>query len=377
MFDTPDEIPHTEGFFHGKCILIVSAEPWNGLQMSKHHLAEALAARGNRILWLDAPKNGLGPITLSTDGVVERVGYRHWLRGVNRLPVFVQRWYSRHLLRSIETCAGQRVDIIWRFDPSRLGHLPREGRRSIFHPVDYKVLEAESSAAREADLVLTSSKDILDRVQEIAPAALALNIGHALDPRWLDVLETMTVHSRNPRPVVTYAGNLAIQYMDWEVLHAEVIANHQADFRFVGPGAPQLTDPWFLKFREQPNVQFIGPLPKEKMIPELRQADVLVLCYRSDLWPQQLSNPHKVLEYLSTGNVIVASATSEYEGTSPMVMPMANKRWEHPVLLAEVLNDLGRYNAPELRAARIAIARSRTTTIQVENIERILQAGRP
>lgn len=368
-----DEMPHTGGFLQGKCILIISAEPWNGLHMSKHHLAEALVARGARILWLDRPSCGFGPVTLQRDGCVERVGYHHWLRGIERLPKTVQRWYHGKLLAAIEASSGQQVDMVWSFDGSRLVHFPRAGRLFIFHPVDLTVLDARPEAARVADLVLTVSRTILNRIQLLAPDVPAFHIGHALDPIWLSGSRPNVAHAAGKRPVVACAGNMAIRYLDWEVLHAEAAAHPEADFRFIGPYDPLPTDPWFLRLRKLSNVAFKGLHSKEQMVPELRAADVLLLCYRADLWPDELSNSHKLLEYLSTGDVIVASATDEYAGIEADVLLMANSRWEHPVLLAQVLNDMERYNAPERRAARIAMAAAHTTTAHVDQLERIIQ----
>lgn len=353
---------------------MISAEPWNGLQMSKHHLAEALAERGNRVLWLDPPLTGVGPTTIRKDGAVERISYHHWLRGINRLPIAIQRWYHGTLLNAIERCVAGRVDIVWSFDTSRMTVFPRADRLFIFHPVDIAVLDAGPGTARRADLIFTSSEVIFKRARQLAPDVAAKNLGHALPPHWLQVATARNTDTTRKRPVATCAGNMSIRFLDWEVLHTEARDNPGADFRFVGPFDPLAENPWFRSIRKLPNVTFIGPLSKEQMVPELRSADVLLLCYRADLWPEELANPHKLLEYLSTGNVIVASATSEYAGTAPSLLRMAIERWEHPALLAQVLNDLEHCNATGPRQARMELARSHTINSQLDLIERTIQS---
>lgn len=354
-----------------KCILLISPEPWHGLRMSKHHWAEALAKRGNRVLWLDAPRRGRGRVQITHTPPVERVAYHHWLRGVNRMPESVQRYYGDRLIRQIEKEAGQRIDIVWSFDMSRLACFSKEGRLSIAHPVDLFMVPLGRIHFNHADLVLTSSEPIRSGVLELAPDAKAICIGHALDERWLQ--RRSERHASRPgRPVVCCAGNMAIRYLDWEVLATEVQAHPNVDFRFIGPCIPEPQHASYHVVRAQPNTTFTGLLAKEDLVDELCRADALLLCYRSDRWSAQLSNPHKLLEYFATGNPIVASFTSEYANVSGDVLRMAHERLEHPALLAEVLADLPAQQTSTLRAARMAIAQAANFGSLLDRVEQAL-----
>ncbi|MBP9080110.1 MAG: glycosyltransferase [Flavobacteriales bacterium] len=339
--------------------------------MSKHHWAEALAARGNRVLWLDAP--GTAPLYgAAQGGPVEHLVQTHWLRGVNRMPIRVQQWYSARAIKRIEAWAGQKVDLVWSFDTTRLLQLPKKGRIVIRHPVDLFMLEAGSSAFADADLLLTTSDAIARPLRQMASTTPLLNLGHGLDSRWTTPYPDKAPRPVDKRPVVACAGNMAIPFLDWEVIHQEVTGHPTVDFRFIGPCTPAPTDPWFKRVAASPNVIFTGFMPLKQLIPELYRADVLLLCYRADLWPQQLSNPHKLLEYLATRNPVVASATSEYEGMPPKLIAMARHRWDHPALLSTVLANLDDWNTADVRAARSSFARSRTIEAQLTRVEQAL-----
>lgn len=356
------------GLLRHKCILLISPDPWEGLQMSKHHWAGALAARGNRVLWLDAP--GTRPMA-GKNMPVEHFVQSHWLRGANRLPARVQRWYSAHEVKRIEALARTHVDLIWSFDTTRLLHLPKQGRTIIRHPVDLFMLDAGADAFRDADLVLTSSTPILHKVSTLVGDMKTLMIGHGLDPRWFRVHRTPApITSR--RPVVGYAGNMSISYLDWEVIAAEVDQHPEVDFRFIGPCTPEPDLAAYRRVRNAQNTTFTGLLGKEAMIYALQQSDVLLLCYRADQEPEQLSNPHKMLEYLATGKPIVASYTSEYAATPGNLLYMARERWEHPLLLACVLKTEAVAPDPALQQARIALAKAANMEVLLDRVEQAL-----
>lgn len=306
---------------------------------------------------------------LTTHGVVERVAYRHGLRGVNRMPAIVQRWYHDALLRRIEKLAGQKVDVVWSFDTSRFLRFSKNDRLFIMHPVDLAVAVLGSSGVRKADLVLTVSEELRKAILAVAPKAHVINMGHGIDVRWL---EGHRIDTRKERPRVCISGNMAIRFLDWEVLANEVIANPTVNFHFIGPCSPEPSDVHYQSIRACRNVTFTGLLGAERMMEELHSADVLLLCYRADLWPKELSNSHKILEYLATGKPIVASNTGTYGHAPEGLLYMANDRWEHPALLRKILNDLPGYDTPTLRTLRKEHAAAHTVERLLERVERSL-----
>ncbi len=138
----------------GKRILLFSPEPWQGLHMSKHHLAQALAKRGNTVYFVDPPRPGNKGFVCERIGDVQVVRYRHWLRGVNRMPLWVNRWYYKRLILDLSRTYRRPVrhplelryepDAVvprWRWEeapaPRRLRYSLHRSRNSSPRPTSY------------------------------------------------------------------------------------------------------------------------------------------------------------------------------------------------------------------------------------------------
>src|SRR6185503_8797634 len=78
---------------------------------------------------------------------------------------------------------------------------------------------------------------------------------------------------------------------------------------------------------DRPNVRLYGRVDRARLIPALREAHLLLLCYRPDKYGPFVANSHKLLEYLATGNPAVCSYTQEYEDRSDLLL-MARERWD-------------------------------------------------
>ena len=83
---------------------------------------------------------------------------------------------------------------------------------------------------------------------------------------------------------------------------------------------------------------------------------------------RERANPHKVLEYLSTGNPIVGSFTMEY-APSTSLFCMAAEGADLNTTFNEALRDHATLNAPAERARRIAFAKERAMGRLIERIE--------
>jgi hypothetical protein len=67
-------------------------------------------------------------------------------------------------------------------------------------------------------------------------------------------------------------------------------------------------------------VEFTGLKTKDELVPMVREADILIFSFMTDNRLLERANPHKVLEYLSTGNVIMGSWTLEYAPHQHLLM---------------------------------------------------------
>lgn len=357
----------------GKRILLFSPEPWHGLHMSKHHLSQELAARGNSVYFLDPPRPGNSGFSMEAQGDVTVVRYRHWLRGVNRLPQALNRWYYKRLVREIAKRTGGAFDIIWCFDTSRMQSFPEGIGYKLLHLADYDILYIGKGLIPTADIILTTSKVVADEVAGRTKAR-TVYIGHALDGRWLKGIDDLVDRVAGPPRSVVFAGQLAISYNDWEGFLRITKTHPELSFTFIGPFDPAFPEPALHEMLRLPNVIFTGLMTKDQLIPHVRAADILLFGFRSGTRAKERANPHKVLEYLSTGNVIAGSYTMDYLGRGDL-MCMTPEGGDLSATFDQALRDHHILNGPQYRSARIAFAKERSMEGLIQRIESELTIG--
>lgn len=84
-------------------------------------------------------------------------------------------------------------------------------------------------------------------------------------------------------------------------------------------------------------------------------------------------NSHKILEYLSTGNLIVSSALSVYKELNLFPMSIKADNSDYIELFEKVVQNFSELNNIALRKKRIAFAMDNTYVKQIERIERHLE----
>jgi hypothetical protein len=178
-----------------------------------------------------------------------------------------------------------------------------------------------------------------------------------------------------PRLVV-YAGQFFNTYIDWAALLTVAREHPALTFRYIGNLDPGYPDPTFQQLRTEPNVEFTGLRTKDELIPLVREADILMFSFMTDSRMLERANPHKVLEYLSTGNVIMGSWTLEYAPHQHLLM-MAPERADFVATFRRTVERFAELNAPERRAERIAFAQERTIEHLLERVATLIaQHGR-
>jgi glycosyltransferase involved in cell wall biosynthesis len=132
----------------------------------------------------------------------------------------------------------------------------------------------------------------------------------------------------------------------------------------------------FVRFLQHaPNVILHGPVASDVLAAGMRDIDCFVLSYSLHSTESDRSNSHKILEYLSTGQVVVSSRISSYAGREDLLrMPAGDDDSELPGLLRDTLSRLDEFNAPPLRGIRQAFALDNTYPKQVDRIRQALQS---
>jgi hypothetical protein len=374
-----------------KTILIVSPNEWGTIRVSKHHYAIELAERGNRVFFLNPPDaKAKARIRIEATDVVglSVVTYRPFIP-------FTIRFRSRALFNVISSAhvrwvlkrIGGGIDIVWCFDVNLYSDLRWfDAPIRIFHPVDQIVEAHQRDVALSASLVLTVSEEILKNVPDSdIPSRL---IGHGLGAAFAtratatrtELSEDSAAHIR-----VGYVGNLLIPYLDRQTIHELVVHHPQVEFNFWGPssardsnvgGIDSAESNTFVEFlRFSPNVILHGRQPPDIIAEQLFMMNMMLICYATANDPNRGCNSHKILEYLSTGRVIVSSHVPDYSDRPELIrMVPTVDNTALPALFAETIRDLKALNSPTLRQARIRFALENTYAKQIDRVEALLSS---
>lgn len=355
-----------------KTILILSPEPWGRSFVSKHHYAGLLAERGNRVYFAGPPDSATGVELVAEYPGLRTLHYKPLIRGVNRLPSGIRTFLNRRQIREILGMIGSPIDVVWSFDPFRLQDLTLFGECvKIYHPVDLHTTPLEQQVARTADVIFSTAHKFLERLPADKPKHF-INHGlaeHFLQPP-LEIDFTAAPSSVN----VGYVGNLHYEHLDCQTLMRIVGDNTGCHFYFIGPFGPnnlsrsernaQLVQ-WL---RKQPNVTLLGPKPSKELPSYLAQMDMFLMCYTGNTMVAQTANPHKLLEYLSTGRVAVTHYIDEYRGHRDLV-EMVDSNTDLPRRFSEVVRNLNAFNSDVARRSRVDFASQNTYAKHIDEIE--------
>jgi glycosyltransferase involved in cell wall biosynthesis len=348
-----------------KNILLISPESWSHIFVSKHHYAIELARRGHHVYFLNPPDpahhNQLGMI----DSGIERLyilNYPGQLKGMRFLPAIFRRQLNRQFLQRLEVLAGCRVDVVWNFENSRFFDLGFAGNRlKIYHQVDLNQDFHVKEAAASADICFCTS-DLIRNV--VAPYnKRVFKIHHGTSAAAIDAFR-QKVSKNNDRVTALYIGNLDMPYLDHELLLA-VVSNFQ-DVRFLLVGPYRSDGTFYRTFKSFQNIEWVGKVPAEDIPLYLEKADIFLVMYATRYHRDQ-SSPHKFMEYLASGKVIVATYTDEYKDKRDL-LAMCEKNEAYPALFAEVVANLSQYNSERLLDERKAFALENSYARQLDRI---------
>lgn len=200
-------------------------------------------------------------------------------------------------------------------------------------------------------------------------------INHGLRKEFLDpVLDCNALNLRSGRASVCYLGNLQYRYIHLETITKIVNQNTNVDFYFIGPngksnfGVDQFFD--YSELEEKQNTFFLGLIEGNKVASLLGCFDAFLICYESND-KSALSNLHKVLEYLSTGKVVVSTYSDQYKNKRNL-LEMVDHIEEYPERFNSVINNLDLHNSSEKIEIRRRYAKENTYSKHIERIESII-----
>jgi len=383
-----------------KNILIISPQAWGNMFISKHHYAIGLARRGNRVFFLNPPDASRGNIQIVSSETEPNLWFiRHRLRfpyklRFHALPLFhaLMKFQVGRILRAID----RPIDIVWSFDLGYLYPFRFFGKTlKIFHPVDEPLTTAAIRAATGADILFSVTREIVQKYERFPIPRHVINHGVAdeflLTPATSARLATTADPAPGaPTPVrIGFSGNLLRPDIDREIFLKIIRENPDVVFECwgsykqgqsnIGEAADHATAAFSAALLELPNIILHGAVPSSRLAKEIHRMDGFLICYDIQKDQSRGTNYHKVMEYLSTGKVIISNNITTYKD-QPGLVCMTGER-EHnrqlPALFREVTGRLAEYNAPAACSRRISFARENTYAKQLERIEVILETVRP
>jgi hypothetical protein len=383
-------------YLTGKTILVISPQAWGNMLISKHHYALELARRGNQVYFLNPPDNDHWNLK-GTDKrikihvsnldpnlfLVDQVLYFPYLLKFHARNIY--NLLIKKQIRNLLEVIGKPVDIIWSFDLGNLFPLSyfKEGVYKVFHPVDEPGDRRAILAAKGADIIFSVTHEILDKYENYKVRRCFIN--HGLADEFAEVYYENEV--RPDRVQAGMSGNLLRTDLDRKTLLKIVQDNRDVDFHFFGShkgGESNIsgkvdadTESFLKELHSFANVNMRGVLKTKELAVYLNKMDMLLICYDIDKDQSRGTNYHKVMEYLSTGKVIVSNNITTYRD-EPDLVHMTGSRQDNnelPAIFKETVLNLHYYNRQGAVEKRKQFARQNTYKRQLDSINLEIEIG--
>lgn len=372
-----------------KTILIVSPQKWTNMFISKNHYAAELAKRGNRVFFLNPPAQGrsrvgdricMNPSPIPGLTLIDHHLFFPYRLKFHALPLFhrLMQRQVKDLLRKI----GTPVDIIWSFDIGNLYPFRLFGKdpAKIFHPVDEPLNRAAIESAKDADIIFSVTREILQKYTQFpAPGHL---INHGVSEEFLLPVD---VHKHRAEPIrIGFSGNLLRPDIDRPILLQIIRENPAIVFECWGTFTPaksvleggdqQEAMAFIEQLKTLQNVTLHGAIPSSQLAASIHRMDGFLICYDIQKDQSKGTNYHKIMEFLSTGKVIVSNNVTAYSDRPDLVTMVTDREHNRglPGLFRKVMVSLDSYNSPDLQTARITTAGENSYKKQIDRIEAIL-----
>lgn len=383
-------------------ILIISPNAWGNLQVSKHNYAIELAKQGNKVYFINPPNRDpmvknyqIYPIDevdnlyiinifLPKIRVVDFLRYRF---GITQILDF----YLLQLFKKISKQENLFFYQIWNFDPNLHGYFNRYlGTKKIFFIADQIKLNAQKRSAKKVDAVISVANEILQQFKMINKNCFLIN--HGLNKHYenaarkkLKALEQQNINTIvDKRIQVGYIGNLLMSFLDELNLKKTVLENPNVDFHFWGAYSKENnnllatynasiynTVQWIKENCK--NTHFYGVKKASEIVKELDSIDVFMYINSSVKDDNGGANSHKILEYLSTGKVIISTYLSYYSELAFFPMTGKGEEDNYTKLFSSVINNLEAYNSVVQQTKRVHYALENTYEKNIQKINQFLQ----
>jgi len=369
-----------------KTILIISQDDWGTMMISKHHYAIELAKKGNRVYYNNGPDQRKilkkGEIRIKESGIENLYLVHHrfifpYIIKFHNRPLF-NFFVKRHIARIIRAI-GVKPDMVWSFDLSDtipLRYFPKDCLK-LYMPVDEPVNQTAIDSAKGADVIVSVTNEILEKYKRYQVNRHFIN--HGVSDIFLDKNIPLKEGSEIR---VGMSGNFLRPDIDRKTILEIIQQNPTVVFELWGGISVKDTnlanesneDNSTLEFiqslESSPNVICHGPVSTAELAKGLNRMDAFLICYDIKKDQSKGTNYHKIMEYLSTGKVIISNNVTTYENTEGLI-EMCKSRIsndELPALVKKILLDIEFYNSFQKQMQRRNFAVAHSYKKQIEKI---------
>ncbi|MBX2924888.1 MAG: hypothetical protein KF746_21995 [Chitinophagaceae bacterium] len=366
--------------FAGKNILIISPQPWTHHNISKHHYAKELSLR-NKVWFINAPEKKWG-FHFSIKKIIDYPNLSIISYSIP-LPYFfffhVRSWYKKINVRIV---AKRLREITPEFDLciDFGNYLLYENadfvnaKLKLYFPVDD--FENLQPSMRGSAFAFSVSNNIVAKFTKQGLTCHFIN--HGLSKEFADFARLRLINmkrwQRGENLNVGYAGNLFIPFIYTEPLK-KIITNYpEVIFHFFGSTNYDKTISWQAEWYEflvqTKNVKLYGSLNTAQLTLAFANMDAFLLSYKPDNKNYHAENSHKIIEYLSTGRVIISTPITLYKQNKLFCMCDEHKDFEQTFNM--VLKNMESYNSIVYAKERILLSLDNEYVRQIERIESII-----
>lgn len=266
------------------------------------------------------------------------------------------------------------IDEVWNFNPLFVVHAKKFGApRTLLMMYDLFRVKAIQKAAVQSDAIISVSQDILNSFGKVQTPKMFIN--HGLAPAFELQARKNRMSDHSGKTIkIGYTGNLFHPGIARRSFMKIVSSHPDTEFHIWGAdgfmdnnlstneaGEEILSFIAFMKARK--NVFFHGMKAPDILAKEIEEMDGFLAVYS----PGSNLNAHKILEYLSTGKAVFATAIEQYRGTGLLVQDDEGKL-DFPTFFANEIKGLQWHNSEEKQQQRIVFALDNTYARQVDRI---------
>ena len=245
---------------------------------------------------------------------------------------------------------------------------------------DEPVTRAAIDSVKGADLLFSVSREILDKYKQFGIPSYFIN--HGVSDKFLAV---DPVGDRSGGPVrVGFSGNLLRPDIDRETLMTIISGHPEIEFECWGAyemkhanmgGQDNEETRALLSFlKERRNVILHGAVASDLLPQAYSRMDAFLICYDIARDQSKGTNYHKLMEFISTGKVVISNNVTTYKDMPNLVVMPASRESnaELPNLFRTVIEQLETFNAPALMQERRTFAQNHRYSRNLEKMDAIL-----